>query len=65
MPNFRKVAMLTVGILAGNFVFDQWILRSNANPNGFVEFKEGFGLDDVTRAAVVAPTAIVVSRLVK
>jgi len=36
MPNFRKIAMLTLGILAGNWVVDQWVIRSEANPNGFV-----------------------------
>ena len=65
MPNLQKIAMLTLGILAGNWVFDQWIVRSDANPNGFVDFTPGFGLDDVVRAATVAGTAIVVTRFVK
>jgi len=63
--NVRKIAMLTAGILAGNWVVDQWIIRSEANPNGFVDFSPGFGLDDVVRAGVVATTAIFVTRLVK
>ena len=65
MPNFRKIAMLTLGILAGNWVVDQWVIRSEANPNGFVDFSPGFGTDDVVRAGVVATTAIVVTRFVK
>ena len=65
MPNFRKIAMLTLGILAGNWVVDQWVIRSEANPNGFVDFEPGFGLDDVVRSGVVATTAIVLTRFVK
>tara|TARA_R100001086_G_scaffold227754_1_gene146973 strand:+ start:566 stop:763 length:198 start_codon:yes stop_codon:yes gene_type:complete len=65
MPNFRKIAMLTLGILAGNWVVDQWIIRSEANPNGFVDFQPGFGMDDIIRSGVVATTAIVVTRFVK
>jgi len=65
MPNLQKIAMLTLGILAGNWVFDQWIVRSDANPAGLVDFTPGFGLDDVVRAGVVATTAIVVTRFVK
>jgi len=65
MPNFRKIAMLTLGILAGNWVVDQWVIRSEANPNGFVDFQPGFGLDDVVRSGVVATTAIVLTRFVK
>lgn len=65
MPNFRKIAMLTLGILAGNWVVDQWIIRSEANPNGFVDFQPGFGVDDIIRSGVVASTAIVVTRFVK
>jgi len=63
--NFRKIAMLTAGILAGNWVVDQWIIRSEANPNGIVAFTPGFGFDDLVRAGVVASTAIFVTRLVK
>jgi len=63
--NLRKVGMLTLGILAGNWVVDQWVIRSEANPNGLVDFQPGFGLDDVVRSGVVAGVAIALTRFVK
>tara|TARA_B100002049_G_C15837208_1_gene273571 strand:- start:314 stop:508 length:195 start_codon:yes stop_codon:yes gene_type:complete len=63
--NLRKVGMLTLGILAGNWVVDQWVIRSAENPNGFVDFSPGFGLDDVVRSGVVATVAIFTTRLIK
>ena len=63
--NFRKIGMLTLGILAGNWVVDNFVIRSEANPRGMVEATPGFGLDDFVRSGVVATTAIVLTRFVR
>jgi ABC-type arginine transport system permease subunit len=63
--NFRKIGMLTLGILAGNWVVDNFVIRSEANPRGMVEASAGFGLDDLVRSGVVATTAIVLTRFVR
>jgi len=64
-PSFQKIALLTVGVLAGNWVVDQWVIRSEANPQGWVDFQPGFGLDDVVRAGVVSTVAIFTGQLVR
>ena len=41
-------------VIAGNFVADRWVIKSGPDdPTGFVEFSEGFGADDIARAAVI------------
>ena len=63
--NFRKIGMLTLGILAGNWVVDKFVIRSAENPRGLVDVAPGFGLDDLVRSGIVAGTAIAVTRFVR
>ena len=63
--NFRKIGMLTLGILAGNWVVDNFVIRTKENPRGLVDVAPGFGLDDLVRSGIVAGTAIALTRFVR
>jgi hypothetical protein len=67
-PSFQKIALLTVGVLAGNWIVDQWVIKqTNAagQETGWVVVEPGFGQDDIIRAAVVSTVAIVTGQLVR
>ncbi len=67
-PSFQKIALLTVGVLAGNWIVDQWVIKRHdeaGKETGWVVVEPGFGQDDVIRAAVVSTVAIVTGQLVR
>lgn len=67
-PSFQKIALLTVGILAGNWIVDQFVIKkvdASGRESGWVEVAEGFGQDDVVRSLVVATVAIFTGQLIR
>jgi len=67
-PSFQKIALLTVGVLAGNWIVDQWVIKqvdASGRETGWVVMEDGFGQDDVIRAAVVSTVAIFTGQLVR
>ena len=42
-----EVAGAAVGGWAGSYVATHFLIKSESNPTGFVELKDGFGLDDI------------------
>ena len=46
------------GIIVGNMLFERFLLKNPVDNTGFIEVKEGFGMDDVVRAATVAAVVI-------
>lgn len=57
--------ILVGGALAGSFVFEKWIAKNPATGSGFVEVSDGFGLDDVARAATIAGVILVANKFLK
>jgi hypothetical protein len=62
--NLMHIAKIAAGVIAGNFVFERFILKNPIDGSGFVEVKEGFGMDDVIRAATVAAVVVAVDKFV-
>lgn len=48
----RNGVVVFVGVVAGNYVAEKWILKANPEDPGFILAANGFGLDDLVRAAV-------------
>ena len=67
-PSFQKIALLTVGVLAGNWIVDRWVIKQTdeaGKETGWVVMEEGLGQDDIIRAAVVSTVAILTGQLVR
>ena len=67
-PSFQKIALLTVGVLAGNWIVDQWVIKrvdAAGKETGFIQMEDEFGQDDVIRAAIVSTVAIFTGQLVR
>lgn len=63
--SIKKMA-ITAGVLAGgNFLFDRFIVKTDANSGGFIEIAPGFGLDDVVRGLFLAASLMLAGRFVK
>ncbi|MCI0408919.1 MAG: hypothetical protein L0191_10195 [Acidobacteria bacterium] len=50
-PQIRKLLALTLGIIAGNVLAEMFILKKPGEEGGFIEIRDGIGLDEVARAA--------------
>ena len=67
-PSFQKIALLTVGVLAGNWIVDRWVIKQTdeaGKETGWVGMEAGLGQDDIIRAAVVSTVAILTGQLVR
>ncbi len=60
--DLMHLAKIAGGIVVGNFVFERFILKNPVDGSGFVEVKEGFGMDDIIRAATVAAVVVAVEK---
>ena len=59
--NPKKLLFSLGGVLLGKWAADQFVLKSGPDdPTGFIEVKQGFGLDDVAEAAVIVLSVAVV-----
>lgn len=66
---FKELAVVGVGVIAGDMVFTKFIAkRYDAKGNvvgGFVEVEEGFGMDDIVHAGLIAVSIVLLSRVFK
>ena len=62
--HLMTIAKTAAGVIAGNFVFERFILKNPIDGSGFVEVKEGFGMDDIIRAATVAAVVIAMDKFI-
>jgi len=62
--HLMTIAKTAAGVIAGNFVFERSILKNPIDGSGFVEVKEGFGMDDIIRAATVAAVVIAMDKFI-
>ena len=52
------------GILLGNFVFERWIVKKE-DGSGFVEMRDGMGIDDGVRALFGGAGVLLARKLLK
>jgi hypothetical protein len=59
--SIKGFLIVLVLAIAGNYAAERWVLKDPNDPNdpGFVDFKPGFGMDDVARGATIALAVIV------
>jgi hypothetical protein len=59
-----KGLLVLVGAgIVGNMIAEKFLLKGGPDdPTGFIEVAEGFGMDDVARAVVIAGIAMVARR---
>ena len=53
--NWKNLGVTAGGIVAGEFVWQKWVVRDPLNPSagGFVDQAIGFGWDDVVHAVTL------------
>lgn len=51
----KNLAITAGGALAGNYVYQRFIAKQ-ADGSGFIEQKDGFGMDDIVHAFVITGT---------
>lgn len=65
-PMNRKVLVLFGAVIVGNWLAERFLLKaSEDDPTGFVVVSEGFGMDDVVRAAAIVGIASVADRFTR
>lgn len=51
----KSILFVAGAAVIGNFIAERFVLKSTAeDPSGFVVVADGFGLDDMARALVIA-----------
>ena len=62
----KQALGIAAGALAGNFLAEKFALKASADdPSGFVLVAEGFGMDDVVRAAFITAGAVLFLKILK
>lgn len=61
----KGLLVLVGAAIVGNMVAEKFLLKAGPDdPSGFIEVKEGFGADDIARAATIAAVAMVARRFI-
>ena len=58
----KPALSIALGAIVGNFIAERWILKRTEDGPGFVMVADGFGMDDIVRAALIAATALTIRR---
>jgi len=59
--NWKMFLTVTVAAVAGNYLTNQFVLRTQQTPNGFIAATGG-AQDDLVRGATIATSLLVVKR---
>lgn len=59
----KTILFATGAAIVGNMIAEKFVLKAAADdPTGFVNIADGFGLDDVARAATIAATFVLAKK---
>jgi hypothetical protein len=60
----KSFLVITVAALVGNMVAEKFVLKAPGSDSGFVEVKDGIGMDDFARAATIGAAVLVAKKFV-
>lgn len=62
----KGILVLAGGAVVGNMLAEKFLLKSHPeDPSGFIEVKEGFGMDDIARAAAIVGVTILLQKFIR
>lgn len=60
----KGILVLVGSAIVGNYVAERFVLKAPGGTTGFVEVADGFGLDDVARAATIAGVILLARKFI-
>jgi hypothetical protein len=62
----KGLLVLGGGVIVGNMLAEKFLLKTGPDdPTGFVEVAEGFGMDDVARAAAIVGVVFLLQKFIR
>lgn len=62
----KQALAIAAGAIAGNMIAERFVLKAaQDDPTGFVLVADGFGMDDIARAALITAGAMLLLKVLK
>ena len=61
----KGILVLAGSVVAGNWIAERFLLKASPDdPTGFILVAEGFGIDDVARAACIVGVSLLAKKFI-